>query len=328
MYTEIISSLKGSKLDAWLSFLERSDLQADSLIDKTVIIWDNDKIAATGSRYDNILKLIAVDPSYRGEDLTSSVISELRRDAFNSGFRSLFLYTKPQNEMVFSSLFFYPIANTDQVVLLEDKKDGIKQFVSTLPKVNKSGPIGAIVMNCNPFTLGHQYLIEQAASECDHIYVFVLSEDKSYFSFTDRLEMVKRGTSHIENVTVLPTGSYLISSATFPTYFLKDRDSAGDAQCNLDIEVFLKHFASELKITRRYIGSEPYSALTNKYNEALKKHLPPRGIEVIEIARISNDYKPISASCVRQLIDDGKIDDLSSYIPETTLNYLKEKRLI
>jgi len=325
MYTEITSKLTGQKLEEWKCFITASDLKADLLIEKTVILWDGDKIAATGSRYNNILKLIAVDPSYRGEDLTSTVISELRRDAFCDGYRSLFLYTKPQNESIFTSLFFHTIAKTRDLVLLEDRKDGIKTFIDPLPLANISGKIASVVMNCNPFTLGHQYLIELAARECDYLYVFVLSEDKSEFSAKDRMEMVKLGTSHLSNVSVVPTGPYLISSATFPTYFLKDRDNVTDVQCRLDIEVFTEYFVPKFGITHRYVGSEPLSAMTNAYNEALKQNLPSKGIELIEIDRKKIGNDPISASHVRKLVKDNKTNELASWLPDTTINYLKEK---
>jgi [citrate (pro-3S)-lyase] ligase len=183
-------------------------------------------------------------------------------------------------------------------------------------------------MNCNPFTRGHQYLIESAAAECDHLYVFVLSEDRSEFSFNDRFEMVKLGTSHINNVSLLPTGPYLISSATFPTYFLKERDRAGDVQCALDIEIFTKYFVHALGITRRYVGTEPLSVLTGSYNEALRAHLPKTGVELIEIERKTSGGEPISASKVRKLIEEKKLDELVSLIPETTLNYLTNKGFI
>lgn len=52
---------------------------------------------------------------------------------------------------------------------------------------------GAIVMNCNPFTKGHRYLIEQALKTVEYLYIFVVEEDKSYFKFQDRLKMVKGG---------------------------------------------------------------------------------------------------------------------------------------
>ena len=328
MYTEIVSSLSGMKLEKWKSFISDAGLNDDNLIEKTVIVWNDNEIAAAGSRYNNILKLIAVDSAHRGEDLTSTVISELRKDAFNDGYRSLFLYTKPQNESIFSSLFFYPLAKTSEVVLLEDKKNGLNQFVSSLPKSMSVGRIGAIVMNANPFTLGHQYLVETAARECDHLYVFVLSEDKSEFSSADRFEMAKLGTKHLDNVSVFPTGPYLISSATFPTYFLKDRDNATEVQCKLDIEIFVKYFVPALGITHRYVGSEPLSPLTNAYNRALKDNLPKSGVELIEIDRKTSGDEPISASRVRKLLEAKAKDVLSLLLPETTINYLIKKELL
>ena len=328
MYIETLPRLSGKKLNMWESFIKSANLEPDHLIEKTVLVWDDDEIAASGSRYGNILKLIAVNPKYRGEDLTSTVIGALRQDAFSDGHRSLFLYTKPENEKIFSSIFFYPVAKTDKVLLLEDKKDGIKSFIEGLPKKDAGGKVGAVIMNCNPFTLGHKYLIETAAGECDLLYVFVLSEDKSYFSFEDRFEMVKLGVAHLGNVCVLPTGPYLISSATFPTYFLKDRDSVSDAQCLLDIEIFIKHFVKSFKITHRYVGTEPTSLLTDKYNEALKKHLPRSGVILKEIERIKSGDAPISASTVRELIKQDNISALRKLLPQTTLDYLSEKKYI
>jgi [citrate (pro-3S)-lyase] ligase len=160
------------------------------------------------------------------------------------------------------------------------------------------------------------------------VYVFVLSEDKSQFSAKDRLEMVKLGVSHIKNVTVLQTGPYLISSATFPTYFIKERESAAEAQCLLDIEIFAKYFAPAFSITKRYVGSEPYSPITEKYNRALSEHLPKKGIDLIEIERTCAAGTPISASVVRECIANKQIDRLCMLVPKTTLKYLTNNNLI
>jgi [citrate (pro-3S)-lyase] ligase len=223
---------------------------------------------------------------------------------------------------MFSSLFFYPIAKTEDVLLMENKQDGIQSFSEDLPKKDTEGTVGAAVMNCNPFTKGHRYLIETAAKQCDQLYVFVLSEDKSEFSAKDRLEMVKRGTEDLPNVTVLPTGPYLISSATFPTYFLKEREKATQVQCLLDIAVFTKYFAPKFGITHRFVGTEPLSPMTNAYNEALKQHLPHAGIELHEIPRLEADGAPVSASRVRALLQEGNTEALAQLLPETTLAYL------
>jgi len=325
MDIELSTYLQGNKLAAWQQFLARSGLEADPQVESTVLVWEDDELIATGSRQCNLLKCIAVDAMHRGEDLTATLLTRLREDAFRHGHNHLFLYTKPLNEFMFSSLFFYPIAKTDKVLLMENKQNGIGAFLDTLPVVATGGAVGAAVMNCNPFTKGHRYLIETAAKECDRLYVFVLSEDKSEFSAADRMEMVKLGTKDLPNVTVLPTGPYLISSATFPTYFLKDRENVSQIQCLLDIEIFCRYYAPKFGITRRYVGTEPLSPTTNQYNEALKQYLPQRGIDVREIPRLMQGDIPVSASAVRQALSQGDTNALHSLLPETTLTYLRSK---
>ena len=219
---------------------------------------------------------------------------------------------------MFSSLFFYPIAQTKQVLLMENQQRGIRAFMDTLEVPCKAGKIGALVMNCNPFTLGHRYLIETAAKECDWVYVFVLSEEQPPFPAADRLQLVKEGTKDLPNVTIHPTGPYLISSATFPTYFLPDRESATEVQCLLDIAVFEEYFIPKFGITARYVGTEPRSPMTAQYNEALKQHL---SIPVREIPRLESDGQPVSASVVRSTMAENK-EYLKKLVPKTTYDYL------
>ena len=325
MDIEIVSGLRGAKRTKWIEFLSRAGLEADESVTHTALIWDGDELIATGSRQGGLLKCIAVDDSRQGEGLTATVLTALRQDAFRDGHRHLFLYTKPQNRTAFSSLFFYPVAQTDRVLLMEDRKDGIDSFLASLSVPCKEGKIGALVMNCNPFTLGHQYLIEQAASRCHHVYVFVLSEDKSHFSAADRLEMVKLGTAHLQNVTVHPSGPYLISSATFPTYFLKDRDLAPQVHCQLDIEIFTKRYVPHFGITHRFLGTEQLSPMTALYNKELLTQLPQRGIEVVELPRLEKNSTPISASAVRAKLEDRTA--IRELVPETTWQYLLDHNL-
>lgn len=328
MDVELTGKPHGAKRDIWIDFLSRAGLEADEQVQRTVLIWDEGQLIATASRQDNLLKCIAVDDARQGEGLTATLLTQLRQDAFRQGCKHLFLYTKPQNKFMFSSLFFYPIAQTQQVLLMENRQNGIGEFLNTLPAAAHTGTVGAAVMNCNPFTRGHRYLIETAAKECDHVYVFVLSEDKSRFSAADRMEMVKLGTADLPNVTVLPTGPYLISSATFPTYFLKEREKAEQIHCLLDIEIFCGYFAPRFGITRRYVGTEPLSPMTNQYNEALRQHLPGRGIAFREISRLEQDRVPVSASAVRSCLERGDTDALQALLPRTTYDYLKSHDLL
>lgn len=323
MDIELIYTLSGQKLNTWQNFLAESGLEADCAVEQTVLVWEDDQLIATGSRQGNLLKCIAVDPTHQGEGLLAKVLTSLRQEAFRDGHRHLFLYTKPSNIHLFTGLLFYPVAQTKDVLLMEDARNGIQEFLKALAPVEHHKNVGAAVMNSDPFTLGHQYLIETAAKSCDHLYVFVLSEDKGYFSASHRMEMVKLGAAHIPNVTVLPTGPYLISSATFPTYFLKNRDDADTIHCQLDIEIFSRYFVPAFGIQCRFVGTEPLSPLTNRYNEALKSYLPRVGIDLIEIPRLENCKTPISASAVRKACQMQDWDTIKALVPATTYQYLQ-----
>ena len=326
MDIELVNVLQGAKKKAWCSLLKKADLSPDEQLDSTVLLWEGDRLIASGSRWGNILKCLAVDDDYRGQDLTATVLTRLRQDAFEAGFSHLFLYTKPKNEFLFSGLFFYPVARTADVLLMENRQNGIADFLAALPAAGGK-TVGAAVMNCNPFTKGHRYLIETAASECDRVYIFVLSEEQSEFSAQDRLEMVKLGTADLENVTVLPTGPYLISAATFPTYFLKEQTSAAQVQCQLDIEIFTKYFVPKFGITRRYVGTEPLCPVTARYNAALEAILPERGITLRQLPRLETEGTPISASAVRRHLQNGEFEALKALLPATTYAYLKGHNL-
>ena len=325
MDIEIGSPLRPWRQKAVAQFLAREALDYDPAIPFTVNLLDDDKIVATGSLDGNICKCIAVDPAYQGEGLTATIITQLRQEAFRRGLRHLFLYTKPKNRFMFEGLSFYRVAETADTLLMENVKGGVTQFVAGLKRPEQAGTVGAIVANCNPFTLGHRYLVEQAAAQVDTLHLFVLSEDKSFFPAADRMMLVQQGVADLKNVIVHPTGDYLISAATFPTYFIKDKDRIPEIRCQLDLEIFANHFAPALGITRRFVGTEPLSPLTNRYNSALQSLLPAFGVEVIEIPRLEQGNQPISASRVRALWDAGDLAAIEPLVPPTTYEYLKTR---
>ena len=328
MHTELMDELTGFRKKEWTDLLERTGLDADAHTEKTALIWDEQRLVAAGSRQRNILKCIAVDPSHQGEDLTATLLTHLRQDAFSQGYRHLFLYPKPENSIRFSSLFFYPVVQTENVLLMENVKDGVRQFLAGLETPCKKGRIGSIVMHCNPFTRGHRYLIESAAKQCTHLYVFILSEEQSIFPAAHRLELVKAGTADLKNVTVLPTGHYLISAATFPSYFIKDKSRAGEIFCQLDIAVFLRYFVPHFGINCRFVGTEPSCRVTARYHNALAASLPKAGVDLTVIPRLEENGTPISASTVRKLLEKRSMDEITGLVPECTLAYLKKRNLI
>lgn len=311
----------------WAALLQKTGLTAEALPEYTVLVRDGETLVATGSRDGQLLKYLAVDPARQGEDLTATVLTALRQEAFSSGLHHLFLYTKPRNRFLMQGLFFYPVVQTGDVLLMEDQKDGFARYLASLPRFPGAAVIGAAVMNCDPFTNGHRYLVERAAAECDWLYVFVLSEDRGHFPARDRLELVRAGTADLDNVSVVETGPYLLSAATFPTYFLPDRDRAGRARCQLDVELFCGHLAPALGITRRYVGTEPLSPLTDSYNQILARELPGRGIQLRQLKRLERDGQPISASRVRALLQRGDLEQLRPLVPPATYTYLSQTQL-
>jgi [citrate (pro-3S)-lyase] ligase len=312
---------RGAALEKLKDFLGVCGIRYDDAVAFSVCLCEGEAIAASGSLDGNILKCIAVSPAHQNEGLTAAVVTELVKEALRKGRRRLFLFTKPGNRDRFEDLGFYPISQTGDVLLMENRKDGIRGFVERLPRPS-GNRIGAIVANCNPFTRGHLYLIETAAKGCDVLHLFILSEDKSDFSAQDRRDLAIRGTAHIPQVVVQPTGPYLISAATFPDYFLKDTAAAGEANGGLDLKIFAEHFARPLGITRRFVGSEPYSPLTAAYNRQMGKLLPSWGIEVIEIPRLEAEGGPISASRVRALLKAGDMEAIRDLVPPVSYRYL------
>lgn len=270
-----------------------------------MLIKENGKIVASASLCGDVVKYFAVNFEHRGGGVSAALFTEIKKYAFQNGILRLYLVTKPENRALFEGLLFGEVAAAKSSVLMENPASGIDEFLSTVRCPSAVPPVGAIVMNANPFTKGHRYLIEKAAAECGFVYVFVLSEDKSVFSSKERFDMVRRGTADIGNVAVFQTGRYLVSSATFPAYFLRDKAKVKEAFCELDIAVFTKCFIPALGITRRYVGTEPFCPTTAAYNAALGAALPTAGCELITVPRLELYGEPISASRVRRLIAEG-----------------------
>ena len=300
------------------NFLSARGLTMEDAPDYTVVLRDGDgEIAATGSLCGTLVKYVAVADTAQGEGACATVMSELVSHAYRAGNTHLFLFTKPENDRMFSSLGFYELARTKDALMMENKKDGLSRFLSELEHGALQNT-GAVVVNCNPFTYGHLYLIETAASRCSELHVFVVSEDKSEFPAEVRYDLVKRGTEHLNNVYVHRGGKYIISSATFPAYFLKDKNRTTDIKADLDLALFGGRVAPALNIKTRFVGTEPYCAVTNAYNMRMKVLLPSLGIEVVELERKDG----ISASEVRRLMHSGQLEALKKLVPQVTYDYI------
>ncbi|MDD3225135.1 MAG: [citrate (pro-3S)-lyase] ligase [Clostridium sp.] len=306
------------------SFLKKQDLRLDNNAQYITALVDKGNIVATGAFEDKVLKCIAVDDKYKGMGLSNKIVSNLVSEEYARGNTDLFVFTKPKNYEVFNNMGFYKIDEVkDKVVLLENDPNGIKKYLEKLKDKKQDGKIiSSVVLNCNPFTLGHKYLVEKASLESDILHIFVVSEDKSLFPFKVRYSLVKEGTKHLKNIILHKSGNYMISNATFPTYFIKEKSEAVKIHTVLDLDIFGKYIASTLGINKRFVGEEIKDEVTNVYNTTMKKLLPGFGVEVVEIARLRVNGEEVTASQVRKLLMEGKMIDVKKLVPEVTYDFL------
>lgn len=302
--------------------LEQEGISRDANLDYTCAMYDSDEeIIATGSCFGPTLRCFAVRRDHQGEGLLNEIISHLMEVQYDRGNMHLFLYTKVASARFFGDLGFYEIARVGgTLVFMENRRTGFSDYLRTLEKSKTGGRSAALVMNANPFTLGHQFLVETAAAQCDTLHLFVLSEDASLVPFAVRKKLVREGTAHIPNVVLHDSGPYIISSATFPSYFLKDEAAVIDGHARLDLAVFAR-IARALNVTERYVGEEPTSQVTGIYNRIMAQQLPGLGIQCRIIPRKEAGGKAISASTVRQALQTGDWELLKTLVPQTTYAY-------
>ncbi len=303
--------------------LLQEGIRRDKNLDYTCAVYDEDyNVIATGSCFGNTLRCMAVSHEHQGEGLMNEIVSHLVQYEYNRKISHLFLYTKCNSAKFFGDLGFYEIVRIEnQIVFMENRPAGFSSYLEELAATKVDGEkIAALVLNANPFTLGHLYLIEKAAAENDFLHVFMVSEDASLVPFEIRRKLIIEGTAHLKNLIYHNTGPYIISNATFPSYFQKDDSAVIESHANLDLSVFVR-IAKTLGINRRYVGEEPKSLVTGIYNEIMKEKLPENGIQCIVVPRKEENGEVISASNVRQAIKNGELEKIKNLVPDSTYKF-------
>jgi len=307
------------------ALLLQEGIRRDQNLDYTCGMYDDSyHLIATGSCFKNTLRCLAVSHDHQGEGLMNEIVSHLITVQYERGNTHLFLYTKCSSAKFFGDLGFYEIMQIDnELVFMENDRRGFTDYLDRLRKTvtETEGSVAAIVMNANPFTLGHRYLVEKAAAENDLVHIFAVSEDASLIPYRVRKHLIEDGTADLSNVIIHDSGPYIISSATFPSYFQKDEESVIRGHALLDLSIFVK-IAKAMGIHRRYVGEEPTSLVTGIYNEIMQTQLPEHGIECVVIPRRqTEDGAAISASTVRKALQCGDLETFRHLVPETTYSY-------
>ena len=321
-------------------FLQTNGLRYDDVDYYAAIVDESsDEMIAGGGLKGSVIKCVAVADGHKGEAVANVIVSHLIAKANAEGCQCVKLYTKPDNRQLFESLSFRLIAESPNAILMETGVGGIEKYSEELRVKseelrvkseelkndesvvsNARKPIGVIVMNANPFTLGHRFLVEQSSELVERLYVVVVREDCSMFSYNERKAMVSQGVRDIGNVVVVDGSDYAVSAATFPTYFLKQLSDATDTQIILDLDLYRRRIAPALGATIRFFGSEPTDSLTRRYNELMHQQLGEEHVH--EIQRKQQEGSAISASRVRKAMMEGCLWDAIQLVPPTTIPYI------
>jgi len=335
--TTVVPALDPAATKKIRSLLESLDLDMDDDIELFVTAHDGDELVACLGLAGSVLKCLGCSQRAQGYGVSALLMNRMNYEALDRGRTHLFAYTKPGNREIFESLGFYALAEVPgAAVLLENTPFGLASYLARLRRQRVPGRrIGGIVLNANPFTLGHRYLVETAASQVDALHVFVVSEDASLFGADARLRLVRAGVAELrepDRIKVHPGDRYVVSRATFPRYFIKGAAEREHAAAGLDLQLFRNHIAPTLGITDRFVGSEPLSPVTNAYNEEMAYWLeqapspkPAIGVHLIE--RLVHGGDVISASRVREAIAAGDFETIGRLVPAPTLDYIKQHYL-
>lgn len=302
------------------TFLEGAGLRFEPDFDDLVGYYEGGRLIACGARSGYVLKMLAVDPAHQGGDLLGGLVTELLASGHRAGHGCHFLFTLPQHAQTFQQLNFRLLALHGSAALLEHGR-GLEAYLAAHPA--PEGRNGAVVINGNPFSLGHLHLVETAARAVDHLHVFIVREDRSAFPFEVRLRLAQEATAHLPNLTVLDTSRYAVSAGTFPAYFLKRLNELAEAQMHLDLRLFAERLAPHFHTTVRLVGEEPFCPSTAAYNRIMSEVLREHRIDWVQVPRIAADGAPISATRIREAFAAGAFHELVRLVPPSTLAFLE-----
>ncbi len=325
---EFVKNPDSRTLRELTGLLEENGLIYENGLDETLLIRREGSLIGTGSISGNVLKCIAVKEGFKNTNSSGDIITNLINREYQKGRTELFLFTKPENKKIFARLGFFPVYEIkENIVLMENNPSGLENFLEGLKRDcgnirRAEGKISSIVVNCNPITNGHMYLIEKAVSLSAVLHLFVVSEDRSVFPFDVRYRLIKEATASIKNLIIHKGGDYIISNATFPSYFIKESKQIVNLHAQLDLELFSEKIAPALGITARFAGDEPLCPVTANYNRYMNEILPEHGIEFHIIKRFETEGEPVSASMVRKYLVERNFEGIKKIVPSSTYNFL------
>ncbi|WIA07832.1 MAG: [citrate (pro-3S)-lyase] ligase [Candidatus Phytoplasma cynodontis] len=311
--------------------LSEENLKKDFIEEYAVILSNNEEIIGLIGRYANNLRCLVVNRKYRQYNIANVLVGFMSKRIYQKNFRDIFVFTKIINLDIFQNMGFKLIFQNNSFCFLTSRYDLFEDYLNYLSEnkfkstFDDDGKLNSvIVMNANPFTKGHKFIIQNAIKKSNFVYVIVVKEDVSLFTYQQRFTMVELGVKYLKNVRILEGSNYIISKNIFPSYFFKSQEESSVEQMYLDSYIFSDFIAPRLNVKKRFVGEEPFSKTTLLYNNVMNKVFLEKKIELVIIPRMLFQRKAISATQVRKLFIQGNFDKIKNLVPKSTFNFLKK----
>lgn len=309
-----------------INFLQEFQLNYTE-VDLTIVAWKQNKIIGVCSKKNNLIKNIAIADEYKGLNIANTMVTMVIKAIWQEDYKNIFVITKFENKKIFFDLNFKLIYENEKISFLAVNDADYKSYKDYILNLEYKSKTAFIILNANPMTLGHRYLIDQAAKENDLVYLIPVNEDSSFFTTTERIEIISENIKDINNVKLLNGTDYLISKNLFPSYFLQSDEDSIREQAMLDANLFCD-FVSGKKNICRYVGDEPFSKTTNKYNLILNEVLNNKNITLKIIKRCEINEKPISASKVREAIFNKDLKTVKQMVSTKTFAIISNEKFL
>lgn len=321
---------KNKKMAKIAQFLHKNNLSVNTTVKVFITVTRDKKLIACSKIAKNIIKCVAISKSVRSKKLALTLATKLINLAYKRHSTHLFIYTKTKYKALFRQCGFSTLTSVPGVmVLIKNSATQLKRYAKSLKKFrHPKNKIGCIVINANPFTNSHRYLIQQAAAQCNWLHLFLVKKNSSRFPYKNQLNLVLKSTANIPRLTVHRGSKYIISRATFPCYFIKKQSVINHCYTKINLKIFRQYLAPALGVTHRFVGTKPFCRVTAQYNQNMRFWLetptisaPP--IKLVKIKRLRYQKMPISASQVRQLLAKNNLTAIAPLVPAVTLHYLQ-----
>lgn len=265
-------------------------------IDESIGLFSDNQLIATASINGRVIKGFALKEGFQKINFIAVLLGELLKKLLEKGIKKNFIFTQKKYRQYFECLGYRFIAKGENSILLEYGLENINDYLEYLKEYVLMDDFlvkGSIVISPKIFDPEQLLIIEEAALNCDILYIFAIHDNGSLYQFCSKKRLIVEKTNHLKNVIILDGGDYVNSFSIFPEYFIRNMSEKIKTEAIIDLDIFTRYISTTLGISKRFVERKPWDEFSCLNNEIIKMKLSNFGIEYIEIekVRLTNDCR-------------------------------------